>query len=72
MKIVTKDNFDRDLFVELIVAENVNKVYGEELVKLHNERYWKNESDSYLALVEDDYELYNGYLDFIQKEEIMK
>lgn len=65
MKIVTKDNFGKDLFEEQLVAENVNKFYGEELVKSHNDRYWKSESSSYLALVEDDYELYNGYLDLM-------
>jgi len=63
MKIVTKDNFDRDVFEEQLVAENVNKYFGEQLVELHNERYWKEHSDSYLTLVEDDYELYNGYAD---------
>lgn len=65
MKIVTKDNFDRDLYSESVVAENVTKCFGEQFVELHNDRYWKDHSDSYLELVEDDYELYDGYADLI-------
>ena len=33
MKIIKKDNFGRDLFTEQVVAENVNEVIGEQLVK---------------------------------------
>lgn len=61
MKIITKDNFDRDIFKEYVVAESVNRYYGEELVEAHNDKYWTGVSDTYLALVEDDYELYDGY-----------
>lgn len=65
MKIIMKDNFSRDLFTEQIVAENVNEYIGRQLVKLWNERYWDEQSDYYLELVEDDYELFNGYADLI-------
>lgn len=65
MKIITKDNFCRDLFTETIVAENVNKAIGEQLVKTWNDKHWDDNSDYYLALVEDDYELYDGYADLI-------
>lgn len=61
MKIITKDNFGRDLFTERVVAENVNKHEGEVLVKLWNDKYWTEYSDSYFALVEDEYVLYDGY-----------
>lgn len=64
MKIIWKDNFDRDLYTEIVVAENVDETVGKELVKLHNDRYWNGQSDSYLALVEDDYVLYDGYANF--------
>ena len=63
MKIVTKDNFGRDFYAERVIAENVPKYFGEQFVELHNEMYWKEHSDYYLALVEDDYELYDGYAD---------
>lgn len=63
MKIVTSDNFGRDLFQEILVVENVNKVLGEQMVEEWNKKYWDEDSDHYLKLVEDDYELYNGYKD---------
>lgn len=65
MKIITKDNFCRDLFTETVIAENVNKYIGEEMVKLWNDKFWSSQSDYYLALVEDDYELYDGYADLV-------
>lgn len=65
MKIITKDNFSRDLFTEQVVAENVNKYIGEQLVKQWNEKHWNEQSDYYLELVEDDYELYDGYADLV-------
>ncbi len=64
MKIVTKDNFNRDLFTEKVIAENVNKYFGEELIQCWNDKYWRGDSDFYLQLVEDDYECYDGYKDF--------
>ncbi len=61
MKIITKDNYGRDLFTERVIAENVNSVIGEQLVNEWNDRHWNDHSDYYLALVEDDYKLYDGY-----------
>lgn len=54
MKIITKDNFGRDLFTEIVIAENVNEFIGKQLVDEWNNKYWKEESDYYLALVDDD------------------
>ena len=61
MKIITKDNFSRDLFAEEVVAENVNSVYGEQLVDAWNEKHCNDYSQIFLELVEDGYVLYNGY-----------
>lgn len=61
MKIVTKSNFDEDLFVEQTLAENLDKYWAEEFVKLHNDKYWDRNMSYYLAVVADDYELYDGY-----------
>lgn len=61
MKIITKDNFDRDLFVEVIIAEKVTEHHGKEIVQLLNDKHWTETSDHYYALVEDDYKPYNGY-----------
>lgn len=65
MKIVTKDNYGRDLFTEKVIAENVNRVIGEQLVEQWNEKYWQEQSQYYLLLVEDDYELYDGYAELL-------
>lgn len=61
MKIVTKDNFNRDLFTEEVIAENVDPIYGKELVKEWNEKNWTEYTRVYLELVDDDYEPYDGY-----------
>lgn len=65
MKIITKDNFNRDLFAEKVVAENVNEFFGKQLVQEWNYKYWTEHSDIYLDLVEDDYELYDGYAELL-------
>ena len=65
MKIVTKDNFDRDYFTEMLVAENVNEFIGKEMVKEWNNKYWRSDSEYYLMLVSDDYKLYDGYADLM-------
>jgi hypothetical protein len=63
LKIVTKDNFSRDLFTEQVIAENVNEHIGKQLVKEWNNKYWDEYCQWYLELVDDDYELYDGYAD---------
>jgi aminopeptidase N len=65
MKIITKDNYCRDLFTEKVIAENVNEIIGNELVKQWNDKHWTEHSDFYLELVEDNYKLYDGYADII-------
>ena len=49
MKIITKDNFNRDLYTEVVVAENVDKYVGQNLVKLHNDKYWDGNSETILC-----------------------
>jgi hypothetical protein len=63
LKIIWRDNFGNDLYTETVVAENVNEYVGKELVKLHNDKHWHDHSDEYLALVDDNYVLYDGYAD---------
>lgn len=65
MKIITKDNFDRDLFAEEVIAENVNEAVGKQMVKTWNNKYWDDHSEYYLKLVEDDYKLYDGYTELL-------
>lgn len=61
MKIVTKSNYNEELYQEKVVAENVNVHTGKLLVNAYNERYVNENDSSYLELVEDDYKLYDGY-----------
>jgi hypothetical protein len=61
VKIITKDNFDRDLFTEKVIAENVNEFIGKQMVQTWNYQNWKANSEFYLALVDDNYKCYDGY-----------
>ena len=63
MKIVCTSNFNLDLYQEQVVAENVNVFFGKELVDTWNQKHATGGGPDYLRLVEDDYELYDGYAD---------
>lgn len=56
MKIIAKDNFDRELYDEQIVIENVSKFYGIKFTKWLNDETTEN-SNWFYELVEDDYKL---------------
>jgi len=58
MKIVIIDNFGREGpgYDDTLVAENVNKPYGEKIVELLNKGEWEGSNDFY-TLQEDDYHL---------------
>jgi hypothetical protein len=57
MKIVLKDNFNRESVADFLVADRVNQYFGEIIVKHLN----AIASDSeYFALEADDYELWRG------------
>jgi len=58
MKIIIKDNFDRDYISDTLVCENVNEYFGSKIVKLLNERE-HNGSPNYFTLVSDDYILFD-------------
>ncbi len=58
MKIVQVDNFDRDYISDTLIAENVNKHFGEFLVKALNEKYSRGDSAEYYRLEPDDYKLH--------------
>ena len=61
MKIITRSNFDLELYREEVVAENVNEYIGKQLIETWNFKYQNDSSLEYLALVEDDYVPYDGY-----------
>lgn len=54
MKIVGTDNYNRDSIADFLVAENVDKYLGVQIVQYLN----RNTSDTYFSLVEDNYKLY--------------
>ena len=58
MKLIARDNFNRDYISDILIAENVNEHYGKLIMKALNTNY----SDKYIDLVEDDYVLYDGNL----------
>lgn len=57
MKIIIKDNFDRDNVSDVLVCENINKEFGEKIVNLLNIKESDN-SPYFFKLVENDYKLY--------------
>ncbi len=58
MKIIRKDNFDRENISDSLVAENVGDYYGNFIVKKLNERFSGDRSPDYFMLVENDHKLY--------------
>lgn len=57
MKIVLTDNYDRELYDEKVIAENVNERTGKKIVDLLNDDLKRFDED-YYKLVEDDYKLF--------------
>ncbi len=58
MKIICKDNFDRESVNDQLVCENVNKFYGEMIVDFLNDRFSGDHSPNFYRLVDDNYRLY--------------
>lgn len=59
MKIIAKDNFDRDNVSDILIAENVNEFNANHIAKLLNDSEGAM-SPYYYKAVEDDYKLYDG------------
>lgn len=57
MKIIIKDNFDRDYMSDTLVAENVHQVYADLICKAVN-RIQGEHSCKYWTVQPDDYKLY--------------
>ena len=56
MKIIAKDNYDRETISDYLVAENLNDYYGKMITNLLN----RTASDTFYEAVEDDYKLYDA------------
>ena len=61
MKIVHTDNFDRELYPETIICENVPKYYAQFITDSLNKKYCVGDSDFWAKAVEDDYILFSPY-----------
>jgi len=58
MKIILVDNFDRERINDILIAENVNKIWGARIVKFLRDTFSNSNSSDWFRLVEDDYKLY--------------
>ncbi|MNK84465.1 hypothetical protein D3C87_1043140 [compost metagenome] len=58
MKIICKDNFDRESVNDRLVCENVSEFYGSKIVYFLNDKFSGDYSSDFYKLVEDDYKLY--------------
>lgn len=58
MKIIRKDNYDRDWISDKLICEKVDSYLGEKIVNFLNEKYGGDNSDAFYDLVEDNYKLY--------------
>lgn len=58
MKIICKDNFDRESVSDKLIAENVDELYLQSIVDYLNNRYGGNSSPDFFKTVEDNYKLY--------------
>jgi len=58
MKIIRKDNFDRDTVSEHLIAENVSPFYGRIIVEALNEELSGDNAPDYFKLVPDSHKLY--------------
>ena len=58
MKIILVDNFDREMTSDTLIAENVEKHYGERIVEFLNNKFSGSTSPDYFRLVDDGHKLY--------------
>ena len=57
MKIICIDNYDREIYDDIVIAENVHDGYGQMLVDELNNSSKRRDKD-WFKLVDDDYKLF--------------
>jgi len=57
MKIVCVDNYDREIYDDVLVCDNVNDYYGKQIVEFLNDKAGED-NNNYYRLVGNDYELF--------------
>ncbi|MDW9650823.1 hypothetical protein GOB33_22325 [Sinorhizobium meliloti] len=60
MKIVAKDNFDRESVADYLVAENVHLSYAHEIANFLQKTYGGEHASRFYEAVPDDYRLWRG------------
>lgn len=66
MKIIAVDNFDRDEIPNVLVAENVNKYWGDKIVTSLNYMEGTDlNAQHYFLLVDDDHKLWGGMSELV-------
>ena len=67
MKIISTDNFDREIYSDLLIAENIRiKEYADIMCKALNDKFSNNDyADRFYKVVEDDYKLWRGMEELI-------
>lgn len=58
MKIICKDNFDRETRSDEVIAENVHEFYAQFIADSLNDRFSGPNSDSFFRAEPDDYKPY--------------
>ncbi len=58
MKIIKKDNFDRDSVSDVLIAENVPQYWAELIERVLNETLGGPTRDVWIVATPDDYKLY--------------
>lgn len=58
MKIILVDNFDRNRINDILIVSNINKIWGERIVNLLNDKFSGNHSADFFKLVEDNHKLH--------------
>ena len=65
MKIVAKDNFDRESVADVLIADNVPSYYAPAIADFLQERHGGEHASRYYQAVGDDYVLWRGMEEFI-------
>ena len=55
MKIIGRNNFDSEMLDEILVAENVDVRYIDDIVEMLNEKYCNSECNRYYFETKPDY-----------------
>lgn len=58
MKIICVDNFNREIYSDRLICENIHEITGKEVVEFLNNKYSGESSADYYKLVPDDYKLF--------------